>query len=764
MDATLRKVACCQLKLFVDVCDRTLQLKPKRRKIEMFFRQLLLDDDFIKDLLGQMENLNAREHRLVSAQTYKISQDAAKSSQEAAKVSKESGAKLDSLIESSAAQKQDKMDQQFKSKVQEAFFGKNAKDIEKWETTLRKNRALLIQDTGKWLDDDALFTSWVSSEDSDPILGIEGGDGSGKTLLATHAITRLQTQRGVIGTSARSAVAYYFFETDSKEDSKAAFAKKQVVQSVSKSLLWQLAQTELPYLKSIAGICDKVNFEDPTDVWTQLLLENEDRLNIESTFFLVLDGLGDNIDGLASFLQRVSKDAPRLRTRVMLTGNQNTFEKLEEAGGIRLTKMTLGLRNSQDIELYIKARMDAMDILKDTSRPGVADTRALILDRLMTVTSGDYYITNSTLSSIERADSLQEIEDCLEKAGNARPKQILEDIRKLNLTLKSQEIKEVNEIILWVKWAFLWIAPSLIEAALELKDDSASSDRQISLRSLESKIRDKYSLLFSLDDHRCVNFSAEEMLDTIPLKRYRLDDPNHTKEEILPAELNIVRHYLSTVCPKDVYDKFAFEEFFAQKLERKTNYIYQDPDNAHITLALRCLRYLVEEKTEKTKELRSYAPESLFRHLEATDLSLADRELKAQTGVLLVRLFTEESAIEALLARDYGPDWTVMSVFDLRTLPPHWEHWVFSNVGFDLIEKWCGDSTVLENLTDKDALKNLTNYTAGGGNWYEKAAKSIVKTFLDPNKRREEMEDAFTLLYGLIKRVSLRISMGKFVP
>ncbi|KXH53345.1 hypothetical protein CSAL01_01283 [Colletotrichum salicis] len=752
MDASLRKVACCQLKLFIDVCDRTLQLKPKRRKIEMFFCQLFLDDDFIKDLLGQMENLTAREHRLVSAQSLKAGQDAAKAS-------KESVTKLDTLIESSVAQKQDKLDQHFKSKVQEVFFGKNAKDFDTWDAALRRNKSLLINGTGEWLDEDALFTSWMmGSSEASPILGIEGGEGSGKTLLATHIISQLQKHRLSNNSKTRSAIAYYFLEEDSKDNSKTTFKKKRVAEVVSKSLLWQLAQMELPYLKSIAGICDKVNTEDPSDIWNQLLLENEDRSGIESTFFIVMDGLGDNIDGLAGLLQRISADAPRLRMRVIITGNQHTFDMLEEAGDMRITRMKLGMRNSIDIELYIIARMDAMENLKDVSRAGVAEIRTMILGRLTFATSGDYYITNSILSAIEGVDSLSEIEQCLDQVGSARPKQILADIKKLNLTLKPAEIDEVNEIILWTKWAIRWMSPLQLEAAIRLNTDLELSS-QVSLRSLESKIREKYSLLFQIDENRNIHFSAEEMREIIPMKSYRSNNTDHgSDEQISPAEIKIVKHYLSTVCPADVYDKFGFEDFFAQKLERKTKYICQDDDNANIILSIRCMRSILDEEVNKTPgaiKFLSYAIEYLFWHLDNTDLSRADRDLKAQAGELLARVFAEESAIKALISRDYGPENDAAYVIDIDFMPFNWKSWVFNNNGADLINKWSNDSMVMSKLREQqDSPMSLANFHGiNGPSWYETAAKITVKEFLNDKNYGNAMADAFSLLFGLIKRL-----------
>ncbi|KAK2761019.1 neutral amino acid permease [Colletotrichum kahawae] len=729
-DASLRKVICCQFRLFIRVCDKSLQLGKKRHKIKMFFSRMFLDDDDIKGLLSEMENLNAREHGLVSAQTFRISQDAAKASQEAAKTSKDSSMKLDTLVEQNTANKKEKTEQKGED--------------------LRKYGGSRIEGTGKWLDTDPLFTAWMTGDDTtDPILGIEGPKGSGKTLVVTHIIDRLQKQRTVGGSGTRSAVAHYFLEADAKEDATAGFRRKHVIACrASKSLLWQLAQEETPFLKSIAGLCDadKVDLDDPVDIWRKFLLENEDRSTIESTFFIVLDGLGENLDALTNLFRMLSDDQPRLRTRVLITGTSSTFEQIEKEDKIRIKKLRLETRNSEDIKIYIEARMNHMEILSDITRPGVTDVRKRVLEALENSTNGDYTIAIAALDNIERVDSLEEVEDCLEKAGGARSIQVLEDIQRFNQIMKPKEIEEINEIILWVKWGLRWMTSSQIEAALELKADRDTDGRQTSLRSLQSKIEKKYNELFYADSEGLIDFKRPEMWDNIP--------QHNNADPILPEELNIVQHYLSTVCPKNVYDKFGFKEFFERRIERKENSICQDPDNAELKLALRCLRCLIEEQTDKSKLLRSYAAECLYQHLDSTNLSLADRKLKAEAGTLLVRLFTEETAIDALLSRDYGRDWENEGAIDAKTLPSNWEPWVFSDLGNTLLRKWSQDSSVLEHLDNKKILENIINREKGDQYWYEKAAMIAARRLLKPEDRGRELTDAFALLYGLIKRMN----------
>ncbi|KAF4338040.1 neutral amino acid permease [Fusarium beomiforme] len=77
MDSKLTKLACQHLQIFVDICDHTLRLRSKRSKFTAFMRQMFLNDDGVQDLLGAMKNLIEKEHGLLSAQTWKSSNEAA---------------------------------------------------------------------------------------------------------------------------------------------------------------------------------------------------------------------------------------------------------------------------------------------------------------------------------------------------------------------------------------------------------------------------------------------------------------------------------------------------------------------------------------------------------------------------------------------------------------------------------------------------------------------------------------------------------------
>ncbi len=80
MDAKLRRVACLQLSLFIDICDRALQLRHSMRfKVAAMAKVLFLKDTGIQDFLARMKRLNEQELSLVSSQTLLVATKVEKS-------------------------------------------------------------------------------------------------------------------------------------------------------------------------------------------------------------------------------------------------------------------------------------------------------------------------------------------------------------------------------------------------------------------------------------------------------------------------------------------------------------------------------------------------------------------------------------------------------------------------------------------------------------------------------------------------------------
>ncbi|SCO86237.1 uncharacterized protein FRV6_10364 [Fusarium oxysporum] len=664
MDSKLTKIACQHLQIFVDICDHTLKLRSKRSKFAAFMKQMFLNDDGVQELLGAMKNLVENN--------------------EAAANSKD-GLNLTRNMHTSLVD--DRKQKQHERDINSwKLIIVNALDLDRtiiepgrepWDKMWKRHKGKIVEGTGEWLFQDSRFTRWISgSEDSKRILALEGEEGAGKTLLASNVVVHLRKMKG---SGRRVVTAHNFLDIDTKSATDANDAN-----IISRYVMCQLALAEDPVMKSVAGICEKSqSFSSALDMWTQLLLENEDLLAMDVTFYIVLDGLGANAEVLISFLQRFSDNPIIQRTRILLTGNKELFDAINLAGGVKMDKIVLGDANSKDLVVYINKRMDSSEL------------RTKILSSLQSSTRGDYYKVERVLDNISKTDDVEEIDALLESAGNVRPDQIESDIEKLSQQRTPKEIAEINEMILWVNDARIWFSPAQIEAALALK---AGHKASTSLMSIEAKIASKYTIFTT--NSGLVQYKLGAIQERIPLKKRDVEDSESSSgfKEIQPAEVNIIKYYLTTICPSDLYQKFGFDDFFDLKIARKGNYICQDPDNSQASMVLRCISCLTDQRNEKTERLLDYACDNLHVHLKETDLSLTDRSLKAQVGDALLRLFTEQYALDSLFGFHLLHEDADEVQFSKDHLPASWKTWILSDQGVNSLTKWLKDSAVIENV------------------------------------------------------------------
>ncbi|CAG1977442.1 unnamed protein product [Fusarium graminearum] len=744
MDSKLTKVACQHLQIFVKICDRSLGLRSKRSKFAAFMKQMFLNDDGMQGLLSEMQNLVDKEHLLVSAQTWKSSNEAAANSRDGLLLTRNVH---NSLVDDRNKKQLEGERLKWKTTIV------NALDLNPsilkpdsqapWDKAWKRYKENRFEGSGEWLIQDPRFASWVSGDQgSKQILALQGEEGAGKTLLATNVLLHLRKMRG---SGPKVIIAHNFLDKDSKSTTIQDDAL-----DISRNVMGQIALAHDPITKSVANICDKTkDFSSPLEIWTTLLLDNQDLLAMDLNIFIVLDGLGDNAEVLIKFLQKFSDNPLIQRTRILLTGKKQLFETINKAGGVKMEKIALGETNSKDLEIYINKRMDEMEILKDTSRPSVAGLRPKILKDLQLSTEGDYYKIGRVLDNISTATEAEEINSLLESAGAMRPDQIESDIEKLNQTRTAKEIAEINEIILWVNAGKRWFNPLEMESALALKAGPGGST---SLMSIKAKIASKYNI-FSTESG-FVDYKVDNVEKMIPLKKRDVADDQSTSgfKEIQPAEVNIIKHYLSTVCPSDLYAKFGFDRFFECKMTRKGNYICRDPDNAEATMVLRCISCLADERTSKAGRLLYYASGYLQQHLEDADLSLTDRSIKAEAGKDLVRLFTEQYALDSLFGLHLPFEDASDVLFSADDIPGTWDTWIFSDEGLDSIAKWFKDSAVKELVKENELIVSFETGSNRHLALFGFAATTAAQDLFMRETNRREAIRAYVLLSALLNK------------
>jgi hypothetical protein len=311
MDARLTRLACQNLQLFVDICERVIRLRKKHTRFLAFTKQLFLNDDGIQDLLATMDRLNSKESLLVAAQTFKIVSESA-----------------DDLKVVSASHKEQAKKESAKERrvmIMEAL-GFRGTDISEtgdphapWQSAFDVHRGAILETTGAWILNDKTFLDWAAADDPEKtVLVLEGSTGSGKTLMMANILRHLRRQ-GVNGPTFRNATAYFFPPHDSNE---AAPEKRSILEMISRALLWQICTAFDPMVKSTAALAKELTgVETPLDIWQKLFIDNPERLNRDTTFFILIDGMEEDTRAFIPLLQRLVGSTEARKTRVLLTAN-----------------------------------------------------------------------------------------------------------------------------------------------------------------------------------------------------------------------------------------------------------------------------------------------------------------------------------------------------------------------------------------------------------------------------------------------------------
>ncbi|KAF4448165.1 putative neutral amino acid permease protein [Fusarium austroafricanum] len=757
LNTKLERVACKHLQLFVAICDRMILLRKTSSKIRAFAKVLFLKDDGVKDLLSLMDGLVDKEHNLVTALTYCRTSEIQKM--------------VESQVESEGQRKQESEVKKWKKSLaqtlgfEQSMIDKEGEPIPSWTKTLTDLKNNLIDGTGTWILEDHDFNIWANEDGSSkPILVLYGEDGTGKTYTMANVLKHLSHHNGM----ARSVVSHIFMDSESKKEE----VQEDVLVAISRSLLWQCAAASEALTKSMAIICKEVKeFDGTLGHWDKLFFGNHHVQKMDTMFYFGIDGVDEKMLSNSKFLKLLESFSSyrNAKIRLFLTAKTQTWRALKSVEGIDFNSINVSEKNHNDIETYIIHRMDAMDTLKDATRPGIPGWRQTILTTLQKRSAGDYFILATSLDSISKKDLIEDIQEVLDNVHNTRKGQIDAEIQKLQATLTVNEIREVNEIIQWLISAERWPSLNELDAVLAFVHGKHGSSKT-SLLPLDKKLESKY-LLFRVSGEGLVKWKSEEIEDRIPKKTISARDSTHLSglRKVQDAEINIVEHFLKQVCPSDLFDKFDFQTFFDKKRkDGSENTIAWDEENAHINIAITCLKTLTEKRNVCTQELKNYAGQYLLFHLSKVDRLVADRVLKSFAGDLLVQLFTTDDGIDSLFwisEDDIG--YNRWEKTENIWLAENRRIWLYTEEGMDQLQLWFNDTAAIGNITDENHKALISAFKDPETNRHEAllgpTAKRLATHLLRSGKLlREGLKTAVLFLMGYLSRINIYGDGTKF--
>ena len=482
---------------------------------------------------------------------------------------------------------------------------------------------------------------------------------------------------------------------------------------------------------------------------------------MQGTFFIILDGVDDldkeTSSPLVDIIQQIQSNEDsdaQLSIRMFLTGIPSVLDAFKEDIDLAYPEIDLttspntdqSFVNEDDLLLYTEDRLNRMDRFQDADNQELVELKGRIKAKLSEGARGDYSALDYRLDDISRSRTVRQVEEILERASESRTQEIAREISQLNDTLSKDEIREVNEILLWYSASFKYFNVKQFEAILSLKAETQS------LISLEKQIRDRYSGLFDIDEDKMVTLRTDDITEYLTQSNEQNDakengsgrSSNATFEE---GEVSLVKrilkiHFNTVFGGEDVYQRFRFDEFFESKLgDQAVRIRLMSMDECHVRAALGCLVILCDKPDDSDYAiLMDYVGEWFADHLKNIELEKTDPSIRQEIGRKLVRLLREPSLIDAW--------WTPDRMFMTRLF-------IYDDLLHSPLYFWLKDLMVQRGMSDMPAerqwVAEVTVPDTPSIKLFCNIANVMARRWFE---RREDMwSDAFFWIRGYVPQV-----------
>jgi len=599
----------------------------------------------------------------------------------------------------------------------------------------------LMRGTGSWLQRNPAYQKWSSAEPGQSLLYLSAEEGYGKTYTMSAMVADLQ-KRFPQGreTAARVSVAYFYIKKDAKSASNSSGRDERSRQSeevsldrILRTLAWQIAQNDPFYRRDLASILehssDTGNVEE---IWSRLFASHS---KSDATFFLLLDGVSDLHEKYEIPLRKlvesfVAQPQSALRIKLMLSARPRFFTSLPSKPKSVVETIDLGSQNREDVAMYIKMKVDDMDIFKSQSQQ-VQDLKKEVCEKLTDSVNGDFVEASWILKTISEKQRPNEIREVLEKTKKFnRTDAIGDEIERCNHSLNPEVIKDLNTLLFWVMYARRPLNLS------ELKSIIYTRRQESSLRPLYQQIKEKFSSFFTVRLDRDAPFSVVALTSESIADYFK--HPSEGQElSTLPAqsdatepEVRLVKNFLRTFCEDNLYQRLGFEKFLNSKLAANDTTVHVDCESADAVAVLECLKVLTREYNddEETAPFMDYASWHFYEHLEAVDLALTSPKLKAEIGNRLIRIFWDVATIEQL---EYAT-----------------RFWFFREVVSKHVPRWFQDSAVVKNLTEeqKGWCLKISEDSDEEVNLFTPTAQAVARNWVHSRKMWDITNNAMWIL------------------
>lgn len=619
----------------LEILARAEKLANRSRPQEYLRVAFLGTDEKLNSLLKDLERLSEEEARLVLALINSSTQRMERGIED-----------LGEKINQSRIENMPIIDQRQMDAVLHASLSDRMYEIYR---SIDQNK---IHATGEWIFKDSLMQNWLERKST--ILWILGVGGIGKSFLSASVISELE-KRNVPSQS----VAYFYIKNDNEST--------RSVNNLLKCIASQLASDNSEYRAFATVVCrNERRLRAAEDTWEKLFRDYFSVHRYRGSAKVIIDGIDEapleQQELLFRFMKMLCawKIQNACRLQFLLLGRPEIIGQWE---GVSPAYIEVSpAKMSADVEKYVIKNIGKVKVLRsrDISREKRVALKRMIITKLQRRASGMFLWVKLLLEEIMNQTRPSGIEQILDSP----PKifQLLETIIERLIKEQTGRKNDLKEILIWSTFAPRELYLGEIKLLLELREPVGEG-----LPDLELYLREDYRSLFVLDRQDGKTTEDLRRLAALEYAIDKSDDLEDMWDEDIDGNLNIPNekpingHVLdSDLWTTKVRINHSIIREFISKGHLKNNPVIAiNPNEAHLHIALTCLRNLAGDSPSKNERLpdesriqKYCASNFIFHIMQLNPLEMSKVDIETVASLVYFNLYNKEPLAQIIKSKE----------------------------------------------------------------------------------------------------------------
>ncbi|KAI4239674.1 MAG: hypothetical protein LQ352_007783 [Teloschistes flavicans] len=554
------------------------------------------------------------------------------------------------------------------------------------------------ESTGSWLEDIGVYKKWADlNSECDPILWLSGESGTGKTHLAFTILNRLRKRFSSIeGNSSMevSSVVYRFVRNEKRP-------RDDTIKHSLRFVAAELAKQDIVYMKQLSSYLasiepSTIKQKSVKDLFGELLASPRKNDISNNAYVLLFDGIDQLSVDEARQLADAAYGSKSSKVRILMTGTSDTLRSCSDLTGHGLDLIHVVKYNLPDIERFVQKGLGDCKVLQGDQEE-ISRIVARVMEDLPRNAKGNFKHAEQIIEQISDAVKKELTE---EEITNIISGKTLKDVQKLinelNDSLNAHEIDQLNELLVWSIYGYIYFSVDQMEAALFMRTQRKP------FQPLRKKVEQKYRSILQINsgeygvvrtNDEFVDFFLESTRERQGATEDAENDPKISMTiKIDRVNQSQVQRFVWDLSEKALLDKFAFTaSTFGPASTAKVS---ANATEAHLIIVKRCFDLLLDDPIQETMALSEYALRWLHVHLGA---------LGSANHKNLLRPAERENIVDSLVNLLQSADTVVQKYLNNNFL--HVGRWLDDVlVRVEIINGWLHDSEATKRLGRKERI------------------------------------------------------------